>query len=124
MNRSFTAWNTTAPSCSKSVSTRPLTAPWSSSPRDWNLAPRRDLDWSLINRLHRSRGAQKQGPKLSSARIEKLDEGKHVKAVREKASKLKLKGEALHDYICAAMKRDPPAPTQAGGSAYYASADR
>jgi hypothetical protein len=76
-------------------------------PRHWSLDPRRDLDWSLINRLHRSRGAKKQGPKLSPARIQKLDEAKQVKALREKARKLKLKGEALHDFICVQMHRDP-----------------
>lgn len=76
-------------------------------PRHWSLDPRRDLDWPLINRLHRSHGAKKQGPKLSPARTQKLDEAKQVKALREKARKLKLKGEALHEFICHQMKRDP-----------------
>jgi hypothetical protein len=55
-------------------------------PRHWSLDPRRDLDWSLINRLH-SRGAKKQGPKLSPARIQKLDEAKRVKQLWQSAKK-------------------------------------
>ena len=75
-------------------------------PRHWSLDPRRDLDWTLINRLHRSRGAKKQGPKLSPARTQKLDEAKQVKQLYQTAKKRGLKGDALHDYICTAMKRD------------------
>src|SRR5882672_6445278 len=56
-------------------------------PRHWSLDPRRDLDWSLINRLHRSRGAKKQGPKLSPARVEKLDEAKRIKQLWQTAKK-------------------------------------
>src|SRR5256885_110251 len=76
------------------------------TPRHWSLDPRRDLDWNLINRLHRSRGAKKQGPKMSAGRMQKLDEAKQVKALHEQARKLKLKGEALHEFICVKMKRD------------------
>jgi hypothetical protein len=75
-------------------------------PRHWSLDPRRDLDWSLINRLHRSRGAKKQGPKLSSARIEKLDDAKKVRAAWQAARTKGLKGDRLHDFICQATRRD------------------
>jgi hypothetical protein len=76
-------------------------------PRHWSLDPRRDLDWPLINRLHRSRGAKKQGPKMSAGRIQKLEEARQVKTLREQARKRGLRGDSLHEFICKAMKRDP-----------------
>jgi hypothetical protein len=75
-------------------------------PRHWSLDPRRDLDWPLITRLHRSRGAKKQGPKLSQTRIEKLDEARQVRKLLEKARKKGLRGDSLHEFICIQMKRD------------------
>lgn len=75
-------------------------------PGHWSLDPRRDLDWSLINRLHRSRGAKKQGPKMSAGRVAKLDEAKKVKDLWKSAKKRGLKGESLHEFICTNMKRD------------------
>jgi hypothetical protein len=75
-------------------------------PRHWSLDPRRDLDWPLINRLHRSHGSKRQGPKLSPARIQRLDEAKKVTSLRETARKKKIKGEALHEFICSKMHRD------------------
>jgi hypothetical protein len=75
-------------------------------PRHWSLDPRRDLQWTLINRLHRAQGAKKQGPKMSLGRIQKLAEAKKVKALWQAGKKRGLKGELLHNYICAAMHRD------------------
>lgn len=76
-------------------------------PRHWSLDPRRDLDWTLINRLHRARGAKKQGPKMSAGRIQKLDDARQVKRLWQSAKKRGLKGDFLHDHICAGMHRDP-----------------
>ena len=75
-------------------------------PRHWSLDPRRDLDWPLINRLHRSRGAKKQGPKLSPGRIAKLDEARQVQKAWAAGRKKGLKGDKLHDFICEALKHD------------------
>lgn len=75
-------------------------------PRHWSLDPRRDLDWPLITRLHRSRGAKRQGPKLSSGRIQKLQEAKKVRSLWQSGSRNGLKGERLHEFICQAMKHD------------------
>jgi hypothetical protein len=75
-------------------------------PRHWSLDPRRDLDWSLINLLHRSRGAKKQGPKMSTGRIQKMGDAQKVKRLWNSGRKKGLKGERLHEYICVNMKRE------------------
>jgi hypothetical protein len=76
-------------------------------PRHWSLDPRRDLDWPLISRLHRSRGAKKQGPKLSPAQTQKLADAIKVQKLFQQSCKQGLKGEALHQFLCERMKRDP-----------------
>ena len=75
-------------------------------PRHVSLDPRRDLDWNLINRLHRCRGAKKQGPKWSAGRIQKLEEAKAVHAAWKTARKQGLKGADLHEFICAQTNHD------------------
>jgi hypothetical protein len=69
--------------------------------------PRRDLDWSIINRLHRVRGAKKSGPKYAPGRIEKLSLRQRATQAYASARKQKLTGEKLHEFMCAALKRDP-----------------
>ena len=78
-------------------------------PRNISFDPRRDLDWKLIARLHRCRVKTRQGPKLSSTRIEKLDEAKEAKRLWAEAAKNGKKGEARYDYVRERMKRDPRA---------------
>jgi hypothetical protein len=75
-------------------------------PRHWSLDPHRDLDWKLIGRLHRSRGSRKQGPKLSSARIEKSKEARKAKLLWAEARKNGKKGEARYEYVREKMGRD------------------
>src|SRR4029079_4531708 len=72
----------------------------------WSLDPRRDLDWPLINRLHRSRVEKRQGPKLSQTRIQKQKDTRRVKALCQTAKREKIKGENLHEYLCQKMHRD------------------
>ena len=60
----------------------------------------------LLFRLHRSRGAKKSGPKYAPGRTQKVEEAKKVRALCTEARKKRLKGEALHEYICTNMKRE------------------
>jgi hypothetical protein len=78
-------------------------------PRNLSFDPKRDLDWKLIARLHRCRVKTRQGPKLSSTRIEKLEEAKEAKRLWAEAEKNGKKGEARYDYVRERMKRDPRA---------------
>jgi len=78
-------------------------------PRNISFDPKRDLDWKLIGRLHRCRVKAKQGPKLSSIRMEKLDEAGEARRLWQEAGRKGKKGEARYDYVRERMKRDPRA---------------
>jgi hypothetical protein len=76
-------------------------------PRHWSFDKARDLDWGAISKLHRAHGATRQGPKLSSSRIERLSEAAQSAHYAAEARRLKLRGDARYEFICAKMKRDP-----------------
>jgi len=44
---------------------------------------------------------------MSAGRMMKLDEAKKVRAAWEAARKQKIKGDALHEFICGRLNRDP-----------------
>jgi hypothetical protein len=75
-------------------------------PRHLSFDPRRDLDWKLISGLHRARGASKQGPKLSSARNEKIAEARRAQSLWKEAAAKGKKGEARYEYVRERMGRD------------------
>jgi len=75
-------------------------------PRYLSLDPRRDLDWKLIGRLHRCRGAEKQGPKLSAGRMARLEEAQEAKRLWAEAKRKGKKGEARYEYVRERMGRD------------------
>jgi hypothetical protein len=75
-------------------------------PRNISFDPRRDLDWNLFKRLHGCRVSGRQGPKLSSARVEKLDEAKEAQQLWAEARKKGKKGEARYEYVRERMGRD------------------
>jgi len=75
-------------------------------PRSISFDPKRDLDWGLIGRLHRCRVKGRQGPKLSSGRVEKLEQAAEAKRLWAEAGKKGLKGDARYDYVRERMGRD------------------
>jgi len=75
-------------------------------PRYLSLDPHRDLDWKLIGRLHRCRGAGKQGPKLSAGRMQKMEEARKAKRLWAEARRKGKKGEARYEYVRKRMGRD------------------
>jgi hypothetical protein len=75
-------------------------------PRHWSLDPHRDLDWGLIGRLHRTRGARKQGPKLSVARMERMKESRVARKLWDEAKCQGLRGEERYEYVRSRMGRD------------------
>ena len=84
-------------------------------PRNLSFDPKRDLDWKLIGRLHRCRVKSKQGPKLSSTRMEKLEEARTAKELWEEARRKGKKGEARYEYVRERMRRDPRADPRGAG---------
>jgi hypothetical protein len=61
--------------------------------------PKRDLDLALISRLHRARGAPRQGPGFSVTRQEKLSERAKGRLLDAEARKRGLRGEARWRFV-------------------------
>lgn len=78
-------------------------------PRHWSFDKARDLDWRAISKLHRAHGVTRQGPKLSTSRIARMNERERVGYYMAEAKRLRLRGEARHEFICTMMRRSPTA---------------
>lgn len=68
-------------------------------PAYWSFDRRRDLKWEAIMELHKLRNESRQGPKLSSNRMEKSALAKVAKTVASAARKRGLRGEAVFEAI-------------------------
>lgn len=68
-------------------------------PTYWSLDSKRDLDWREINKLHKARGALRQGPKMSEGRVQRHQQAQNASDAAKQARKLKLRGQARLDYI-------------------------
>lgn len=76
-------------------------------PRHWSFDQSRDLDWHAISKVHRAHGISRQGPKLSSARIERHVEREKAKGFRDEARRNGLRGDAVYDFVAQKMGWDP-----------------
>lgn len=65
----------------------------------WSLDSKRDLNWREINRLHKARGALRQGPKMSEGRLERRRQARWAYQAAQTARKLKLKGIERIEFI-------------------------
>jgi hypothetical protein len=74
-------------------------------PRELSLDPVRDLDWKTINRLHRSHGTLRQGPKWSINRIRDRQDAPKVKQLWDEAGAQKLRGQKRYDHVYKAMRK-------------------
>ena len=68
-------------------------------PGYWSLDAARDVNWRQIQRLHKARGIPKQGQKLAQNRADRAKQLKALKLARIEGRALRLKGEALYDFI-------------------------
>lgn len=76
-------------------------------PRYWSFDPRRDLNWKAITRLHRTRSAQKQGPKLSSNQAERRQDAKRAREFWAQATEAGLRGERRNQWVAGRLGWDP-----------------
>jgi len=53
-----------------------------------------------------ARGARKQGPKLSTGRIEKVEDARTAKRLWSKAGRKGLRGEARYTFVRQRMRQD------------------
>jgi hypothetical protein len=63
-------------------------------PSYWSFDPKRDLNWGEITALHKARGVDRQGPKLSAIREARRHDAKRALQFWRKALEAGLKGEA------------------------------
>lgn len=63
-------------------------------PSYWSLDAKRDLNWKAINDLHRARGVERQGPKLTAIRQARLEDAKRVRRLWQQAGSEGLRGQA------------------------------
>ena len=72
-------------------------------PAYWSFDPKRDLDWSAISALHRARGVQRQGPKLSKNRIAMRQDAVAAKKLWRDARLLGLRGRPRVEWVLAKL---------------------
>lgn len=68
-------------------------------PTFWSFDLKRDLNAKAISKLHKSRGALRQGPKMSEGRLERHDQAKRAYAADQTAKNRRLRGAAKNAFI-------------------------
>ncbi|MEQ2010521.1 MAG: hypothetical protein ABMA26_27355 [Limisphaerales bacterium] len=68
-------------------------------PGYWNFDPARDINWKAVTRLHRARGLEKQGSKLTANKHDRALQLQRLKAADTEARKLRLRGRARYDFL-------------------------
>jgi hypothetical protein len=68
-------------------------------PRYWSFDPKRDLKWSAITKLHRTREVLRQGPKLSQTRAARRDEAEAARMLWREAKRAGLKGDRRNEWV-------------------------
>lgn len=68
-------------------------------PGYWNFDPARDINWKSVTRLHRARGLEKQGEKLTANRRERGALLLRLKKADLQARRLGLRGQSRFDYL-------------------------
>jgi hypothetical protein len=75
-------------------------------PGFWSFDPKRDINWSVVTRLHKSHGAQKQGAKMATNRIQQKEEERIAEQLHQQAGGMGLKGAKRYAFIKAGLKWD------------------
>lgn len=75
-------------------------------PAFWSFDHQRDLQWDAIMDLHKARGVQRQGPKLSSSRIVTEQFCRKAARLWKRSERLDLSGQARLQWTLRELKRD------------------
>jgi len=75
-------------------------------PAYWSFDPKRDLNWKAITGLHRARGVQRQGPKLSKNRMAMRDDSIAAKRLWREAKTQGLRGRTRVEWVLAKLRLD------------------
>lgn len=76
-------------------------------PGYWSFDAKRDIKWKSVTSLHRSRGVQRQGPKLSQNKVSAREEAVRVRQLWEEATTKGKRGEAREQWVLGRMNWDP-----------------
>lgn len=76
-------------------------------PSYWSFDRKRDLNWGEIMRLHRARGVERQGPKLSSSKQAKREDAELARRLWAAATRKGLRGEARTRQVMQQLKWHP-----------------
>ena len=69
-------------------------------PAYWSFDPKRDIRWDAIASLHRTRVLGRQGAALAEGLAQRMKDAKKLRHLDQEASRLKLKGETKHEFLC------------------------
>ena len=72
-------------------------------PSYWSFDPKRDIRWNAIARLHRARVPGRQGSALAEGLAGRMKLAKKLQDLDRAASRLTLKGEKKHTFLCAGL---------------------
>jgi hypothetical protein len=75
-------------------------------PGYWSFDPKRDLNWKAITAMHRARGVQRQGPKLSLNRIANRDDAIAARRLWREAKLQGLHGRPRVEWVLAKLHLD------------------
>ncbi len=72
-------------------------------PAYWSFDPKRDIRWDAITSLHRARVPGRQGPALADGLAERMRAAEKLRRLDLEVSRLGLKGEKRHEFLCAGL---------------------
>ena len=72
-------------------------------PAYWSFDSKRDVRWDKVMKLHKARALKKQGESLAESHEERRAKAAKLRKLDAEAKRLKLKGEALHIFLCKGM---------------------
>lgn len=75
-------------------------------PGYWSFDPKRDLNWKAMTALHRARGVQRQGPKLSRNRMANREDAIAAKRLWREAKSQGLRGRPRVEWVLAKLHLD------------------
>jgi hypothetical protein len=76
-------------------------------PTYWSFDPRRDLNWTEINKLHKARGGLRQGPKMSEGRLARHTQARLAYQAAQRARELGLRGAKRLEFIIKSVRLAP-----------------
>jgi len=75
-------------------------------PSYWSFDYKRDVQWAAVMKLHKARALKKQGEALAEGHEQRRSEAVKLRKLDIETKKLKLRGDALHTFLCKGLNWD------------------